>query len=498
VKLSIEVIFAAAISSVGCSAILPADPSGGSESEVSQGTANDPGSSKTSGLSKDGPRAKDFAIVFRKQDSDLVRADSVSAAGTEFFNVNWYRAMFEAYKANDFQPVGFQPRGSTVDIEKENQRGEWSNVSARVEPCSPLGIAPFQSEDELCWPELRLVWQPIKRDFQLTRRLKLSSYADDRGAHTLFDVEPAAVLRADDAALASAIMKKVRAAATSGTWTTAAGYPLTPAERATFIRLRNLAAERLLRDAQALRSSSADIPADAFDVVGPRPELTDATERAAFMVRYTKFLGIYARPSALKQLTSFSLRAGRTPGFGWLGLFVSLRPGPTGLVQVAEPLYSAADGTPLFNVPITDTVNAEISAFDVTLGGLTVALAKTNPSGLAELVRDAPVYDPARNVTNYPSSTGFVAIQERARDRRRVGTSNTPCITCHQLDVQVGDSGRQSDKPSGIRAFNFHNLSSLTVPSVALPTRIVEDEFHVSSRVTAEVDYDLQWTKLNL
>ena len=46
-------------------------------------------------------------------------------------------------------------------LDLENRYEDWRLVSMRVTPCGPLGIRLDQDIDDLCWPAVRLVWQPV-------------------------------------------------------------------------------------------------------------------------------------------------------------------------------------------------------------------------------------------------------------------------------------------------------------------------------------------------
>ena len=59
----------------------------------------------------------------------------------------------------------------------------------RIVPCAPLGVATTQDPEELCWPMVRLVWQPILIDYRQNWGATVAEYADDRAIHALYPLQ---------------------------------------------------------------------------------------------------------------------------------------------------------------------------------------------------------------------------------------------------------------------------------------------------------------------
>jgi hypothetical protein len=441
---------------------------------------------------------KDLAILFDKTRPDILKATATLPGGGAALPAAWYDDLLSAYAGTTFVKDALQ---------KENSLDEWSNVSARFEPCAPLGVAPFQASDALCWPQVRLVWQPLKRSISFGSSaagvVTSENYPDDRAIHVLYDVDPAAVLPAADATAARSFLERVRAFANAGAWRPSGPRPLSPDEAARFERLRDAAVRELVGDVVALRDPSV-APA-AYAGLGLRPELRRAGARGQFMAKWGAFLVKYARPSALTQLTSFSLEQNRDAD-RWAGNFVSLRPAAGRLVATAEPIYSPTDGSRVVDVPRDDIVSGSvvglpgIAATDSppTLDpaqcfsaaecfDLSVAAA-TNPAAVTELLGNALLLDPKTFFGPSLGSAKYASITSRARARAQTLVSNTTCMTCHQLDARAATAPLEA----ALSPVNFHNLSYFS--AVQRSSGAVADVgFTVSSRVASDVAFDLGW-----
>lgn len=127
----------------------------------------------------DFPAEKDLAILFELFDDPMISAGDVTPIGRTFLPYRWLNTVSQAFQQTDV--------GDALD--SENVYSDWRVVSMRVVPCQPLGIMPAQTSDVLCWPTLRLVWQPVVEDAQASWG-RVDYYADDRAIHAIYPLQP--------------------------------------------------------------------------------------------------------------------------------------------------------------------------------------------------------------------------------------------------------------------------------------------------------------------
>lgn len=458
-----------AVSTLGALAACSGDPSetGSTAAAISE-TVPPVGSSVKAALRRGEIAEKDIAIVFDFRKLSLARATDKNRAGEELLPARWYATVTDRYKS--------WPVGRALEI--ENVRGEWSVVAARIEPCGTLGRS-VREQDDLCWPEVRLVWQPIKRNLRDTLSpLNVDAFADDRAIHTIYDVPPSLALPPAETAEAAALITRIRGAAAPGS---IGGGTLSAAERDRFRVLRNRAATELIDSAVALRSQN--IPAARYAVIATRPELQMTGEEAPFVARWSTFLDRYARNGDLKQLTSFSFTQGRRPVDAFTRWqFIGFRPSPTGLQPDASPVFSAKDGSQLIRQKSTTEISN--GGCDFQLDNDLRLLDRTDPLKGAE----------ARQVTlnceafsgSYP---GLRAERiERIVDRAQVSFANSTCATCHILDTA---------RP--LNGFDFHNFSNFnSFQNTNGSVQYVDSGFGISPRVRREVEFDIAWVRARL
>jgi len=469
-----RLLLAALLATAACSAA-PSATEGESEDEL-RGTA---------GATAATVAEKDLALVFDRAAGPgqlLAATTAASRRGQSLLLSSWYDTVLNAYKQTSVVKTA---------VADEDTFDDWRNVSARIEPCAPLGVSPFQQADSLCWPQIRLVWQPIKANVSFRSDLgatfTVTDFPDDRAIHALYDLDPALALQASEAVDVRELIARVRTAATAGTWSPSSAGPLTAAEVARFTSLRDAAARALLLDAVALRDPS--IARTAYTGVGPRPELAAASTRTAFLKRWLSFVSKYTVSTQLTQLTTFSLKSGRFPDNLWQGNFLSFRPSGGQIEQTAEPIYSSASGALLLRLAKEETVQVlagpAVEATDLSA-------LKNNPIGLKTLLADSLLNRPDTQSPPAPGSPEYLAVVSRARDRTKVGLANTACMTCHQLDV--AENPRNPLDPVNLSKVNFHNLSSFVVPN-RLQSKVTDVGVKTSSRVIAEVAFDLDWLR---
>jgi hypothetical protein len=337
--------------------------------------------------------------------------------------------------------------GDALDL--ENSFGDWRLVSLRVAPCSPFGVSLALDPDQWCWPELRLVWQPVQRGVYINGRVN-RYFADDRAVHALYDIDASTVLPSAEAAEASALLARLKAHATGG------GSTPSSSELARFAVLRDAVARAYLRETLALRDSS--LPSSDYATISSRPEYgqgrNDAPARA-FRARLVSFLSKHAPTRRLKELTAFSLPEGRQPPLLDEWVFLQFEGIAGRIVQRNIELRSSRDGRLLFDF---GPVHVGSQRRDDPLLQTALDNGSIPPADRAEIEESVLL------LAGDARSKGT-----RVADRRRTLVPNTSCASCHKLN---GDP------------FDFHNLSYLDDRDMA-----------VTPRVARDVELDLAWIR---
>jgi hypothetical protein len=328
----------------------------------------------------------------------------------------------------------------------ENTYSDWTLVSVRIAPCSPLGVIPGNAAQVFCWPEVRLVWQPVLKDFR-RYAVVLQSFADDRAIHALYDFNPSLALAPADASRAALLLSKIRKALMNNP--TSPQSSLTEDEINEFIKLRDSASDALMAKALALRSGQfTDADYTSF---GERPEFNNAQSAGDFITKLKAFLSASAPRSGLKEMTSFSLPEGREPPQADEWFFLQFLKEGQSMVQQNIKLHSAADGRVLFDFgpapvgsqmrddPLLHTALETMSTIDAAEIRKRVLLSPSEIGEKKNIISD-------RNITLVP---------------------NTSCASCHKFN--------------NLR-FDFHALSYLE-----------DREISVSPRVKIDVSRDLEW-----
>jgi hypothetical protein len=216
---------------------------------------------------------KDLAIVLPAASSRGIFAAKSEAPQTPLFKREWYETVRTA----------FQKTSVGDSLELENTFADWRLVSLRVVPCSPLRESLQWNADVYCWPEVRLVWQPVVTGgAQVISRIT-DHYADDRAMHVLYDVSPTESGKANEA---QTLLNKIRNAPVSQF------SPLNSTELASFQTLQKYAAKNLLSAVLSLRGQVNS--ADAWKAIEVRPETFTDSEEDRFLARLESFLGRFA------------------------------------------------------------------------------------------------------------------------------------------------------------------------------------------------------------
>lgn len=230
-------------------------------------------------------------------------------------------------------------------ITDENSIDEWGIVSARVEPCAPL-FPHIRTKSTLCWPELRIVLQPIlKRKIHAQGSLQ-EHFADDRTVHVLYTVSPYSFLPSEKAAEADRFISTLKA-----------GKPLSDEEFVLFSSLRNEVAKGFLEETLQLRSTNTQSSDYAgFDM---RPEFYNEFSASSFVTKFTNFLKRHAFFSRLHTATAFSLPEGRTPSHTDTWVFKKYTPTKEGGFSEVDITLHHRNGRIMFNIGKTETASMQ-------------------------------------------------------------------------------------------------------------------------------------------
>lgn len=323
-------------------------------------------------------------------------------------------------------------------ISDESWPEDWRLVSLRIAPCSPLGLRADPEEiDRLCWPGVRLVFQPIVERINVFGVIR-DTYADDRAIHALYR-----------AASWRPILAQVQQSLAGG----AKLATLDPALLAEFEDERDRVALELLSNVKMLRAEALEVNpwerAEFYRLESEERFWRGLSER---------IIKPYCAPRALHELTAFSLPMGRNPAAADLWSFVAFSGQDGRIEQAPITVHDARDGSPLFTF---DGSLGEDRSEDVTTGrgdpALDASLARLDSARRDALTRQV-IMDTDQLVTH----------GARINDPYQTLVPHTTCASCH----------RANDLD-----FNFHNLSYFE-----------DHEVTISPRTKADVSHDLWWS----
>lgn len=376
---------------------------------------------------------KDLAILVPKEDAHAIPAFSNGAENKGLLPQSTYKTIKNGFLGTDAEGA----------IEAENTVDDWSLVSARIEPCSPL-FPNLATKDTLCWPELRLVLQPIIRETIIYQSTQQKYFADDRALHALYLVSAKAYLSESDANRAKSLISDIQRTG-----------QLSQEKLSDFKTLRDEISRKFLAEVLSLRD--ARIGQSSYESIDLRPEYYETETLLSFVTKFKNFLNRHANFSKLHTLTAFSLPEGRMPTHSDLWVFKKFIPGnsDTGLVEANINVHKK-NGDLLFKVGKTQTssVDQDDDVFydndsdleTMSLIGRQVVLRRSeNQSLLKEIA-----------------------------DEKKFLVEHTSCASCHKLN-------------DGMRA-NFHALSYF----------INEPNPSVSERVRLDVLDAKEWIKAKL
>ena len=390
-----------------------------------------PDARATSEWAADFPSESDYAIVLGVLDDPVVQGSMADAQGQPLLPQWWVSTVSDAYLGTDVDDA----------LALENFYDQWRLVSIRVSPCAPLGVAPYQDIDQLCWPTVRLVWQPVVEDLRLLWGVQTDFYADDRAIHAIY---PLAARERDGSLIGGGLRQEVAGYLKGG----ALPYVIPNATRAAFSEQRDSTADWLIGVVHWLRES--ELRQGSYSGFGVRPELMVGGQVAAdFESRLTAFLAELAQNQYLDELTSFSLPEGRMPGSADSWVFVGFD-GNEGSPRLKSlSVIGRESGRELINIGLSQTV---------AVGGEDAVIEEALERGNPEL-RDSLII----------TGDDIASMTEDVADPYEFLVPNTSCGSCHRMNNDL--------------RFNFHAFSGFE-----------NDGTTVSRRVERDVARDIAWT----
>ncbi len=369
-------------------------------------------------------KEKDIAIAFALDDREAPKAGT-SVAGAPLLS----RAQY-AQIAGAFQNTSV---GSAFT--EESRYEDVRLVSMRVAPCAPLTNTPSLAST-WCWPEVRLVLQPILYKTRI-REVIVPAYAEDRAIHVLYDVKLSGGLDDVNRRRVDEWLRTIRAAAASNQSPFA---PLNAAETEQFIAARNRVIRGLV--AEALQLRSVTFPNEAYQTVEVRPESAGTVAEArAFSQRVAAFLSRHAPSQSIKNLTAFSLPEGREPALIDEWVFVAFKGAAGKLTQESISFRSKSTGAVLLDMG-TAPRGSQTRDDDI------VYEPQANP--IAEAIAAQVLLGPR----------DLIRLKEALSDRRQLQVPNTTCASCHKLNAL---------------RFDFHNFGYLEDRALTVSPRVRKD-----------------------
>ena len=368
------------------------------------------------------PEEQDLAILIPMEAEPPLRANLETRDGSVLLPERWVQKVSEAYLDTSVLNA----------VEVENWYEDWRVVSVRIAPCSPLGHFPGHVPGGACWPQVRVVWEPVLEDHVTLNFGRVDRYADDRAIHALYRVAPVPEATENSRAM-EVVLQQI-----------ADGLPLEDLHDSTlrdFVHERNHALMRLTTDAAALRQKNTNTR--LYNGVGVRAEYEmEDVSPFEFQDRLREFLFNYAQPWALHELTSFSLPEGRTPVLTNLWTFVAFDGHDGVITQKDITVQSRETGRLLVHLGTDQTVGAQ--------GEDAPVVAAANDPRVAEELAEHVFF---RN-------SDFRNIGDAIIDPNQTFVQNTTCATCHRL----------TDNP-----FDFHTFSYFEAREATISPRVIAD-----------------------
>jgi hypothetical protein len=368
------------------------------------------------------PAERDLTIV--------IPLEMTTFRALEVIPMKWLEAVDEALYNSELEEL----------ISDESWSEDWRLVSSRISPCSPLGVIADREEiDRLCWPGVRLVFQPITRRIKVNGLIK-PFYAEDRAIHALYRVSHE-----------SPELKEMQAFLAEG----ARISDLPEDMLAEFEAARDESTRWLLNRVRSLRLTEGP-----YHKIDDRPEFfgDKELENRFWDMLKSELLEIDCFPEALHELTAFSLPLGRMPAGADLWSFVAFQGADGDITQVALEVLDARNG----DVLLQFTGEGDLLSEDVT-----------TTSGDGQVDKDMEAMDDEQRAqleAQIITDVGQVATHaQRIFDPYQTLIPHTTCSSCHRANNLL---------------FNFHNLSYFE-----------DQNLSVSPRTRADVVRDLDWVR---
>ena len=377
------------------------------------------------------PQEQDLAIMLPMDVEPPIGGDLPTVSGEALLSADWLNQVSEAYESTDVEDA----------LELENMYEEWKVVSMRIAPCGPLGTYPGQLPLGVCWPQVRVVWQPVLENFFLHwASIWVDRYAEDRAIHVLYRVHPESSDQGIHPALA-AVQAQIASEEGFGGATQEMMMDFYHARDHAILRLVQSVAE--LRDDQNM--------GEEWNKFDWRAEYNSGDDELSgrFHQNLYRFLAEYAEPRSLHELTSFSLPEGRSPALIDIWVFLAFDGHEGEITQRDITVLSREDGSELANLGPDQTV--------ATLG--------EDPDLEFDMQVDPTLRDRLKGQV-FLSAQDELEFPDVIADPQQTFVQNTTCATCHRL-TDIG--------------FDFHTFSYFE--ERILPT--------ISPRVKKDVEFDL-------
>ncbi|RYZ59606.1 MAG: hypothetical protein EOP07_03405 [Proteobacteria bacterium] len=401
---------------------------------------------------------KDLAIILPKTSPIAFEND-----GVKLFEEDWLKQIQKNYAELQRQGSLFRTAFSS-----DSPWDQWRLISMRIAVCEPLGRAEFHDPDRYCWPQIRLIWQPVRKGIAFNLGpVPQTVDADDQAIHQVFLVDPSLVLKAEDVGKVFTYLGGARVAAEG---TEAKVFAETMANGLKELSsLQTPVVEALMRDALALRDPSR--PSSDYQGFGLRPEF-GGTGEAGFIQRLKGFLSKYSKVASTRSIATLAIPSGGGASERQAWAMAGFQVVNNHLQPVPLDVYDSVDNhmiakaarfiTPGANTQVT--IGSGLEDMFLEPGASTPGLKAETRQALERVMIERDKF--TRKAADDPSK---VLLTAKLLDVNKTRVLNTSCFSCHQLKEDTND---------------FHNLGYFE-----------RKELSVSPRVVKEVERDLRWLK---
>ena len=356
------------------------------------------------------PVAQDLAILLPRSAELKLEGQTPDAFGEALLPKEWVHTI----------GLAFQETVVKDAFLTESLYEDWHIAAIRIVPCSTLEKVPSPSNEVVCWPAVRIVWQPTIYDVMIRNRRR-DAYSDDRALHVLYDFLPPEI-EEESLQYIRALKRGVQV------------------DLSRFIFLRNQAVEQLLNETFALRQTSSE----HYESLKYRSELAGGQFEKS--TRFLKTLRSFFQLNLVRRhahtVTAMSLPAGRLPGPIGLWTFLAFDAQDGQLFQRNIEVIDPKSGRTIGNLERDETVGLE--------------------DGDERLVAQIDESDEGRALNEQIISTraDYDRLRDRINDPRQTLVQNTSCSTCHHFNRIL---------------FDFHNLSYFEALDITVAPRVQQD-----------------------